>query len=41
MKNQVRARKDQFFGTFDSAVTHLIDTVEVAYLEVITMVIIL
>merc|ERR1712032_1005835 len=30
---EVRARKDQFFGTFDSAVTHLIDTVEVAYLE--------
>merc|ERR1712212_1363509 len=30
---EVRARKDQFFGTFDSAVTNLIDTVEVAYLE--------
>ena len=30
----MRARKDQFFGTFDSAVTHLINTVEVAYLEV-------
>ena len=30
----MRERKDQFFGIFDSAVTHLIDTVEVAYLEV-------
>ena len=26
--------KDQFFGTFDSAVSNLIETVEVAYLEV-------
>merc|ERR1712156_93546 len=30
---EVRAVKDQFFGTFDSAVSNLIDTVEVAYLE--------
>ena len=35
----MRARKDQFFGTFDSAVTHLINTVEVAFLEVTDLVV--
>ena len=35
----MRARKDQFFGTFDSAVTHLINTVEVAFLEVTFLVV--
>ena len=32
---EVRQRKDQFFGTFDSAVSSLLTTVERAYLEVI------